>query len=217
MVAPRLARLPIGATIVVALAVAAMIGLGLWQLSRAREKDALLARYRAAALLPATGWPAVPPPDDRLLFRRVEGFCLQVVGWSVSAGRSRAGEPGWRHVARCRTGGAEGPGMAVDAGWSRDWQVASAWRGGPVSGLVSVAPDTTTLIGRVGERLAGHQTVATPMLVLDRPAPGLQPSEWPDPDAIPHNHRSYAVQWFSFAAIALIIYVLALVKRGRAG
>jgi surfeit locus 1 family protein len=30
---------------------------------------------------------------------------------------------------------------------------------------------------------------------------------------IPNNHRSYAVQWFAFALIALIIYGLAVRKR----
>jgi len=42
---------------------------------------------------------------------------------------------------------------------------------------------------------------------------GLEPAAPPSPKIIPNNHRSYAVQWFSFAAIALIIYALALQKR----
>ena len=41
-------RLPIFPTIVVAAAVAIMIGLGMWQLQRAEWKEALLARYAAA-------------------------------------------------------------------------------------------------------------------------------------------------------------------------
>ncbi len=32
---------------------------------------------------------------------------------------------------------------------------------------------------------------------------------------MPNNHLSYAVQWFSFAATALIIYALALRRRRR--
>ena len=38
-------RLPIGATVVVALAVATMVALGIWQLHRLDEKRALLATY----------------------------------------------------------------------------------------------------------------------------------------------------------------------------
>jgi surfeit locus 1 family protein len=43
--------------------------------------------------------------------------------------------------------------------------------------------------------------------------PGLEPSASPSIATIPNNHRSYALQWFSFAAIALVIYGLAVWKR----
>ena len=42
-------ELPIVPTILVALAVATMIGLGIWQLERKQQKEALLASYAAAA------------------------------------------------------------------------------------------------------------------------------------------------------------------------
>ena len=45
--------------------------------------------------------------------------------------------------------------------------------------------------------------------------PGLQPSAPPSLSSIPNNHRFYAIQWFSFAAIALIIYGLAVRKRRK--
>ena len=48
------------------------------------------------------------------------------------------------------------------------------------------------------------------LLVADVPAPGLAPSAAPSPVEIPNNHLSYAVQWFLFAGIALLIYLLAL-------
>ena len=41
-------RLPILPTILVAAAVVVMIGLGVWQLSRAEWKERLIAQYRAA-------------------------------------------------------------------------------------------------------------------------------------------------------------------------
>ena len=52
-------------------------------------------------------------------------------------------------------------------------------------------------------------------LVAASAPPGLQPSALPSLEAIPNNHRFYAVQWFLFAAIALAIYVIALRKRLR--
>ena len=42
---------------------------------------------------------------------------------------------------------------------------------------------------------------------------GLQPSAPPALASIPNSHRGYAVQWFLFAAIAALIYGLALRQR----
>jgi cytochrome oxidase assembly protein ShyY1 len=41
----------------------------------------------------------------------------------------------------------------------------------------------------------------------------LEPSAPPSIEQIPNNHRSYAIQWFLFALIAVVIYLLAL--RGK--
>ena len=49
-----------------------------------------------------------------------------------------------------------------------------------------------------------------------RPA-GLQPLAPPDPGDLPNNHLAYAGQWFFFALTALVIYILALRRRGRQG
>ena len=50
-------------------------------------------------------------------------------------------------------------------------------------------------------------------LVAATAPPGLEPSAPPSIDQIPNNHRAYAVQWFLFALIAGVIYVLAVRKR----
>ena len=47
-------RLPVLATLIVLVAVGIMVRLGLWQMDRMHEKDALLARYAQAASLSAT-------------------------------------------------------------------------------------------------------------------------------------------------------------------
>ena len=188
-------RLPIIPTIFVALAVAAMIGLGVWQLRRAQWKEELLARYQAAQNLPPVTWPTVPLADDQLpLFRHATGVCLRPVGQRATAGHNAAGEPGYVHIVDCRTG-AEGPGMSVEVGWSKDPNAKVAWSGGPASGIV--APDSRTRM----------------RLVAATPAPGLEASAPPSTSSIPNNHRLYAIQWFSFAALALIIYVLAARRR----
>ena len=52
------------------------------------------------------------------------------------------------------------------------------------------------------------------------PAPGLEPSRPPAVTSIsatsPAGHKGYAATWFAFAAIALVIYVLALRHRWAA-
>lgn len=188
-------RLPLVPTILVAFAVAAMIGLGVWQLGRAQEKEALIAQYEAARALPPIDFPTIPLGDEDLpLFRRAVGFCLEPVGKRVVAGRNRAEETGYVHIVHCRTG-AEGPGMAVQLGWSRDPQAGGRWQGGQVSGIV--VPDSR------------HRM----RLIAEQPGPGLAPSALPSVESIPNNHLFYAVQWFLFAAMAVVIYLLALRKR----
>ena len=190
-------RLPPIPTIIVAAAIALMIGLGIWQLQRATWKDGLVARYHQAEKLPPITWPTEPLRDDQLpLFRHATGVCLRPVGQRAVAGENRSGEPGYVHVVDCSTG-AEGPGMSVEVGWSKDPNARVNWRGGLVSGVI--APD----------RRKRMRLVAASSL------PGLEPSAPPSISAIPNNHRSYALQWFSFALIALIIYGLAVRKRLR--
>lgn len=192
-------RLPIIPTIIVLAAVATMIGLGLWQLRRAHEKDALLARYASAQGLPPTVWPTVPVSDDKLpLFRRATAFCLEPVAQKGVAGTNLKGDSGFSQLVDCKTGGAEGPGLRVDIGWSANPNAGKGWRGGPISGIIG--PD-----GEKRMRLVATTAFA-----------GLQPSAPPDINDIPNNHRSYAVQWLAFAAIALLIYALALRSRLRA-
>jgi surfeit locus 1 family protein len=187
-------KLPIVPTILVALAVATMIGLGIWQLERRQQKEALLASYAAAAGKPPIGWPVIPPKEPLPLFRAATGNCLSVVGFRTAPGQSVQGEPGFLVIADCRTG-AEGPGLSVELGWSKNPNAGRDYRGGLVSGII--APDSRSRM----------------RLVAATPGPGLSASAPPSPDTIPNNHLSYAIQWFLFAGIAVVIYVLAL--RGR--
>ena len=85
--------------------------------------------------------------------------------------------------------------MRVQLGWSKNPSADFRWTGGPVEGVI--APDSQTRM----------------RLVADKAPPGLEPSARPSLSAISNNHRLYAIQWFAFAAIALVIYALAV--RGR--
>ena len=197
-------RIPLIPTALVALAVAAMIALGLWQLLiRLPQKEAFLAQLAANPAKPAMAFPRFP--DDRLLFRRASGMCLEPVSIALTG----AGASGFRLIAMCRTG-AEGPGMAVQLGTTHDPNAKVAWKGGPVSGFISHAPDSRSLIGGLFDRRP-HEL----MLVADTPPAGLSPNTPPDLSSVPNNHLAYAVQWFIFAGLAAGIYAIALVQRAR--
>ena len=185
-------RLPLLATLIVGAAVLTMVALGVWQMSRAKWKDGLVAQYARASKLPPIAFPTVPLNTKNLpLYRYATGNCLEVVGRRTVAGTNRGGEPGFALVADCRTG-AEGPGMAVVIGWSKNPKAGTNWKGGPVSGII------------------GPDAVSRMHLVADGAAPGLEPAAPPSVTSIPNNHRSYAVQWFLFAGVALVIYLIAL-------
>jgi len=198
-----MSRLPIIPTIVVALAVAAMVALGIWQLDRRHQKEAQLARYAANEQAPPVAFPAIPT-DQSLLYRKTQAFCLKVTRWEVLG----AGSGGWRFIAHCATG-AEGPGFAAEMGQSHDPNAKPGWKGGEVSGTIAEAPNGASLIAT----MLGRAPVPTLMIVADPPMPGFAKSPRPDPASIPNNHLAYAIQWFIFAGIAVIIYVLALRRR----
>lgn len=203
-------RFPVLPTLVVALACAVMVGLGLWQLDRRHEKEAQLALYRANLGKAAVTYVPTAPVADALLFRKSAALCLEVTGWRTEGGRSAKGGSGYRWIAECRTG-AEGPGLLADMGVTRDPKLRPEWKGGAVSGIVATEPSHQSLFAKIG----GAREVLRPMLVSATPAPGLDASAPPSPDEVPNNHLAYAVQWFLFAGIAAIIYVLALRRRQR--
>ena len=199
-------RVPVVATLVVALAVAAMVALGFWQLQRRHEKLTLIAELAGRPALPPV---AVPPrPDDRLLFRRAAAICRQVVRWHREAGRAADGSSGWRAIADCRTD-ANGPLLAMQMGIGADALHDPAWSGGTVSGYLTHAPQHRAVIAG----LFDHTSPAL-ILIADRPLAGLRANSPASLADVPNNHLAYAVQWFLFAAIATIIYAVALWRRG---
>jgi surfeit locus 1 family protein len=190
-------QIPIIGTLIVGAAVATMIGLGVWQLQRADWKNGLLETYRTAADKPPLAYPAVPTEKGAPYFRKSSVNCLEVVSWRAVSGRNANGQSGWAHIASCKTAGAEGPGAQVVAGWSKKPDDPD-WNGGVIDG--TIAPDSNHII----------------RLVASEPVSGLKKSQTPSTEDIPNNHLAYAIQWFLFGGIALLIYVIALRNRSRA-
>lgn len=192
-------RLPIIPTIVVLALVGGCVAAGIWNLRRAKFHESELHAFEAASHLPPVTYPTTPKRDEQLPFYRyATGNCLRPVGRRTTVGENKAGEPGFAIIIDCATG-AEGPGMSVQVGWSKNPNATTPWKGGVVSGVI--VQDKATRF----------------RLVAATPAPGLD-SNGPVKPAIsvpPSQNRGYALQFFSFAAIALIIYALAVRKRWR--
>lgn len=201
-------RWPLIPTLLVLAAVAVMIALGVWQLQRKSEKEMLVALYqRNMAMASPVAYPELPPVSDALLFRKSSVVCLDPIRWDPRSGTDRKGKTGIRMVADCRTG-AEGPGVLVDVGIGDDF-APPKWAGGTVRGTIVPGPEQPTLI----ERMTGRAMPARAMLVADVPVEELRPSAVPSADDTPNNHLAYAFQWFFFAIVALIIYILAVRRR----
>ena len=90
-------RIPFIPTLIVAAAVAVMIGLGIWQLQRAEWKAQLIAELEAS--------------DHH---RKTSLACSIHAKPEVRAGRSAGGETGYRYLVPCG-----GSGTWVDIGWSK--------------------------------------------------------------------------------------------------
>jgi surfeit locus 1 family protein len=184
-------RFPWGATVLVLAAVAVMIGLGVWQLHRKAWKEGLITRYEAAQGLSAeVPFPRHDSEVEAVLYRRSRIDCLAVGNPRGIAGNDAAGASGIARTVDCKVAG--GGVIPVILGWSRA-PMSPDWRGGTVAGTIGSGPK----------------------LVADPPLAGLAANARPDPRDLPNNHLSYAVQWFLFAATALVIYAIALWKRLR--
>jgi cytochrome oxidase assembly protein ShyY1 len=192
-------RLPIIPTVVVLVAVAAIVWLGIWNLERAKFHQAQLDNYQSAARLPPIPFPAAPAPDAQLPFYRyATGNCLHVIGWRTSVGENRNEEPGFVVIADCTTG-VEGPGMSVELGWSKNPNAKPSWTGGLVSGVI--VPDRISRMRLVAAKPAsGLEAVASPVATVE---------------ITPGRNRGYAATWFGLAVVALVIYAFALRKRMR--
>jgi surfeit locus 1 family protein len=190
-------RIPVVSTLVVLIAAAIMVSLGIWQLHRKQWKEAEIAQFEQAQRSDVpVRWPASPAEYEGALYHLSKVDCAAVSGFSAIAGRSADGQQGWAEVAHCSLPG--GGGADVSLGWSKDF-ASPSWRGGPVTGWVAGSS-------------RGVRLIASP------PQAGLAQLEKPDPANVsttPMGHLSYAIQWFAFALTAVVIYLLALRKKWR--
>jgi surfeit locus 1 family protein len=220
-------------TLALPLAFAALfVRLGVWQLSRLKEKrafNAILSMRLAAVPEDITALPA-----DTALghYRRVTASGTMLYDREVVyAGRSREGSPGVHLLTPMKLDGRDTVVM-VDRGWAYSFDAASIdnarWRerdSSWVSGYAetfagterSAAPRRVHALDRAAIRAIVGLPVAPYLIIQTSDSARHADSvpvrlEIPAPDEGPH--KSYAIQWFSFALVAVVGGV-ALARRSR--
>jgi surfeit locus 1 family protein len=224
------------------LSFALLCSLGLWQLSRADEKEARFAAFAARLEAPAVNVDDLdtPAPAATHAWQRVRLHGHYRDLHVLLDNRVQAGRAGYDVLSPFVTAG--GRTVLVDRGWIPLEDSREA-----VPDLVAPA-DPFTLSGFIGEppvvgvelnEAAGEAEWLSPQIVrvqrvvldgigalfgfdawpavvyLDADAPGALAVEWPVPGDGSARHRAYAVQWFSMAAVLAIIGFAILYRQRR--
>jgi surfeit locus 1 family protein len=226
-------------TLVTLVLCAAFVRLGLWQWHRWLEADAAWTRFaRGADEVQVLGARSV---EEVALFQRVSvsgrldgahQFLLDNRSW-----RGRAGYEVLTPLER-----PEGPTLLIDRGWvpfsgsrARLPEVSLADQGTvTVSGRVAELPSPGLASGRSAPDRQGPwprvtsfpepaeltQALGAPLarriLLLDPGAPLGFVREWQPPGVSPLRHLSYAIQWWCFAALAVVIFGILSSRRSAA-
>jgi len=188
---------------VVAIVVAtACVLLGKWQLDRLAQRRARNAALAARLALPPLAVRGDIPADSARQRRVVAQGVYDFAAERTWPGRSFQGTPGVALVTPLRL--ADGSAVLVDRGWAPS---PDAFH---VDHTLYREPDTATVTGialipprgRGDVAVAGFRPFVIQLETPD-PAAGL-PRRWPPPALDDGPHLSYAIQWFSFAAIVLV-------------
>jgi cytochrome oxidase assembly protein ShyY1 len=197
------------------------IALGFWQLQRLEERRTLNTEIRAARSAPPTTVRTAEDIGSLSAFRAVvvEGT-YDIEGEVLLYGRSLDGEPGHHVVTPLALD--DGSGVLVVRGWvpfsidrapvieaaptARD-VVVEGWLIAPESRGRS-RPDRdgivrTLDISGIGDRLPFELASFAVQLREQDPPPSRLPTLIPAPLLSEGPHLSYAIQWFTFAAVAL--------------
>ncbi len=219
-------------TLATAAMVALTVMLGHWQQRRAEEKTLLARTFDERIAGPVLSLPASPVDPAQVQFHRMRARGQYAPELSfLLDNKVLDGVAGYFVMTPLRIEGGNEY-VLVNRGWvaagrSRNVLPAIATPGGvqTVEGIATV-PSTRFLQlgadepGPVRENLfiealAAQDHIALQPIVLqqtDDVADGLV-RKWDRPDTGADRHRSYSIQWYSFAALAVFLYVLLNFKR----
>lgn len=220
-------------TLAAILMVALTSYLGIWQVGRAHEKQALQERFDAMGHEPAVTLPAAPVQLEEFLYRKVSVRGRFDPRYQIFLdNQTLNGVVGYHVVAPLRIGSSDQY-VLINRGWvprTSDRRVLPEVP--PPSGEITVEGVVASPHGRFFE--LSSETVEGPIwqnLVMERYASmvpfSLQPvlilqtsatpdalkRQWPRPDTGQAMHWGYAFQWFAMAAAIIIIYIVVNTKR----
>ena len=236
--APRRFAPPAWAVLLTAVALAAFVSLGTWQLGRAREKRGLVAEFAAGGrdTVEANGLDLGGLPRyQRVRLLGAYDPSRQVLLDNMP---SAAGRPGYRVLTPLRR--ADGRGwVMVDRGWVPlgttrealpDVAVGTGER--ELSGVLDVLPEPGLRLGPAAAtgatgwpRVLLFPTEAdlesalgleleTRIVLLDADLPDGYERSWrPATGFGPERHLGYALQWFAFAVVAVVIFIALNLRR----
>lgn len=212
------------------------VALGLWQTRRAAEKDALQAALDLRAAQPPVGVPPVPAAAAAIAMRRVAARGEYVERFGILLdNKVLRGRVGYQVVTPLRLAGGNVH-VLVNRGWAaagrtredvpqvpvpRGPQTVEGIAVLPATHVYEVGPDAPrngvwqNLVLERYQAWSGLELAPFVLQQTNDAGDGLA-REWERPDAGADRHRSYALQWFSLAALALVLYVI-LNTRRRAG
>jgi surfeit locus 1 family protein len=241
-------RVPIGnrvfaprawATLLTAVAVAAFVSLGWWQVGRAREKQALVESFARGTRTSVELLADVTVDElPRYQHLRAEGRYEPAYQVLLDNMPSQSGRPGYRVLTPFRRQGSDRL-LLVDRGWV---PLGTSREALPVIGVtaehraVSGRLDQLPVPGvRVGEATTPgderwprvmnfprqadlEQALGSPVesriLLLDPAAPDGYERAWrPSVGFGPERHLGYAIQWFALALVAVIIFIALSLQR----
>jgi surfeit locus 1 family protein len=229
---------PVGLTLVTAVALAILVGLGIWQVQRLHWKEGLLARIRALQAAPAAPLSAIlakVKAEADVDYTRVAADCPDIETtpfvklWSVPGDGA-----GFRIITVCRLAGGPYASILVDRGFTLQDDAAKLVPGQgarlsrPIVGVLRRGDRANTFTPPnqpaqnlwysrdipAMARALGASDPAPVFLMLESPAPkGFGPKPAPVPADIPNNHLQYAVTWFGLAASLGCVYLASLWRR----
>jgi surfeit locus 1 family protein len=231
---------PVALTLVTAVALAILVGLGSWQLQRLAWKRDLLARIEKLQAAPAR--PIGPVLDAvnegaDVDFTRVAVTCPGLATAPfVELYGLKDGQAGSRLISACRVDALRYKTVLVDRGFVIDTVSArppvDPTATAPVQ-MVGVlrAPEKASFVtppNRPGRFFSRDVDAMAKALGADRPAPvflmaetssnpawgALQPA--PIPAEIPNRHLEYAGTWFGLAGALAAVYAAMLLRRRKA-